>query len=325
MPEITCVMYHLVRNPEETEFPHVKSRRIEEFIHQIDYLGNHYSFITADEFLNAVRSPDASQDLPSNPVLLTFDDAYIDHYQTVFPILDERNIQGVFFAPARPVWHGRMLAANAIQVVLSRCPDHSLLVSVIDDHVSALQGQEGVLSLPAYHEKWLAPDVYNTANARYVKRMLQTGLPETARDDVIGRLFRKWVTEDEQSLVSEYYASAENLREMIASGMHIAPHSVNHHWMNLLPRNRMIEETEQSLRYMEELGAPTDDWIACYPYGGVSDELIDVCRDFGASCGFLTESGVTHVGEHDQMRYPRVDTDDLPHTANAYGAINRAI
>lgn len=325
MPDITCVMYHLVRNPEETKFPHVKSRRIEEFIHQLDYLTAHYSFITAAEFVNAVRSPEASEDLPKNPVLLTFDDAYIDHYQTVFPILSERNIQGVFFAPARPAWHGRMLAANAIQVILSRCSDHSALVSEIDARVLALQGQDDVLTLQAYHEKWLAPDFYNTAQARYVKRMLQSGLPEADRETVVDLLFRKWVTEDEQSLVSEYYANAENLKEMIDGGMHIAPHSVNHHWMNLLPRDRMIEETEQSLRFMEELGAATDDWIACYPYGGVSDDLTEVCRDLGAICGFLTESGVTQVGKHDQMRYPRVDTDDLPHTATSYGAMNRAV
>ena len=118
--------------------------------------------------------------------------------------------------------------------------------------------------------------------------------------------------------MSEYYASAENLREMIDGGMHIAPHSVNHHWMNLLPKARMIEETEQSLKYMEELGAPTVDWIACYPYGGVSDELVDVCVDYGAICGFLTESGVTDIVNHDKMRFPRVDTDDLP-----FGEIRR--
>ncbi|MDQ7024776.1 MAG: polysaccharide deacetylase family protein [Anaerolineae bacterium] len=35
--------------------------------------------------------------LPSNPVVLTFDDGYIDHYATVFPILQEYGFTGTFF------------------------------------------------------------------------------------------------------------------------------------------------------------------------------------------------------------------------------------
>ena len=180
MSKVTCVMYHLVRNPEETKFPHVKARRVEEFINQVDYLSSTCSFISVSEFLHAVRFPEASGDLPRNPVLLTFDDGYIDHYQTVFPILRDRGIEGVFFAPARPSWYGRMLAPNAIQVILSSCSDHPRLVAAIDARVIELQGQEDVLTVEAYHEKWLAPDYYNAAEARYVKRMLQSGLKPSA-------------------------------------------------------------------------------------------------------------------------------------------------
>lgn len=74
----------------------------------------------------------------------------------------------------------------------------------------------------------------------------------------------------------------------------------------------MDEETRLSLQYMEELGAPTKNWIACYPYGGVNDELVKVCIENGASCGFTTVSGETLIGEQNKMLYPRVDTDDLP-------------
>lgn len=35
--------------------------------------------------------------LPPNPVILTFDDGYIDHYATVFPILQEYGFTGTFF------------------------------------------------------------------------------------------------------------------------------------------------------------------------------------------------------------------------------------
>lgn len=305
-------MYHVVRNPEETRFPHVKALRIEEFRGQVEYLERHYTFITVDQFLGAIRDPEVAEDLPDDPVLLTFDDGYLDHYENVFPVLHEKKIEGMFFVPAGPIWHGRMLTPNAIQVVLSTCRDHTVLVAAIDQAVAENQSLDGVEALAAYHKRWLKADAYNTAEAGYVKRMLQTGLPEDLREPLVAKLLQEWVTTDERALTEEYYCSADNLREMIAGGMYIGPHSVHHHWMNHLPRDRMESETRQSLDFMRELGAPDKDWVACYPYGGISDELVDVCVEHGAHCGFTVAGGVADLREHDKMWLPRVDTDDLP-------------
>ena len=41
------------------------------------------------------------QSLPPKPLLLTFDDGYIDHY-TEIPFLLDQGIQGSFFSPSRP-------------------------------------------------------------------------------------------------------------------------------------------------------------------------------------------------------------------------------
>lgn len=71
-----------------------------------------------------------------------------------------------------------MLLPNAIQVILSSCSDHSKLILDIDSVVQFSQADEDVLSVEAYHEKWLSSDSYNTAEAKYVKRLLQYGLPE---------------------------------------------------------------------------------------------------------------------------------------------------
>lgn len=90
MVAVTSAMNHLVRNPEKTRYPHVKARRVDEFKGKIEYLEAHHTFITVDEFVNATRDSQAANDLPRNPVILTFDDAYSDHYETVFPILHEK-------------------------------------------------------------------------------------------------------------------------------------------------------------------------------------------------------------------------------------------
>lgn len=309
---VTCVMYHHVRNPEDTRFADVKTRRVDEFLNQLDYIERNYNFISALNFIESVKDPQIAKDLPENPIILTFDDAYIEHHRTVFPILYERKIEGIFFAPARPSWYSKMLVPNAIHTILSCCSNHSELVEQIDAVVRNSEYDDRILPLDHYHSKWHCPDKYNTAEARYVKRMLQTGLPEQQRNWLVHSLLSQWVTEDEVSLVAEYYASADDLREMVSAGMYVAPHSVHHEWMNLLPRDRMELETRQSLEFMQQLGAPASNWMACYPFGGFSDELVDVCVQYGAVCGFTTESGISHLDRHDRMLLPRVNTDDVP-------------
>ena len=74
---LTIVMYHYVRDLQNSYFPEMKGLDISLFIEQIEYLEKHYNFITM-EHLIAVLDGDAK--MPMRPVLLTFDDGYIEHF-----------------------------------------------------------------------------------------------------------------------------------------------------------------------------------------------------------------------------------------------------
>ncbi len=50
-----------------------------------------YSFITTSDVARALNG---DYKLPKNPVILTFDDGYMDFYTDVFPILKEENVRG---------------------------------------------------------------------------------------------------------------------------------------------------------------------------------------------------------------------------------------
>ena len=64
------------------------------FKKQISYLYRHYNFITLSQFHYWMRS---GCKLPSNPVLLTFDDGHENLFKNAVPIMDEYGIKGVFF------------------------------------------------------------------------------------------------------------------------------------------------------------------------------------------------------------------------------------
>ncbi len=60
---------------------------------------NNYHTITLTDLYYhlAVGAP-----LPDNPIILTFDDGYVDHYENAFPILLKHNFVGTFFVLAGP-------------------------------------------------------------------------------------------------------------------------------------------------------------------------------------------------------------------------------
>jgi len=106
-------MYHYVRNIKESRYPGINGMEVDHFRGQIGYLKRHYNFITMEQLVNSIHS---NYKLPPNAVLLTFDDAYIDHFTHVFPILIENEIQGSFFIPAKTVLDHKLLDVNKIHV-----------------------------------------------------------------------------------------------------------------------------------------------------------------------------------------------------------------
>ena len=96
---VSIVMYHYVRDLKNSRYPEIKGLSIELFNEQISYIQKHYHVISAYDLMDAVQY---GHDLPPNPLLLTFDDGYSDHFSNVFPELDKKKLPGCFF-PTRKV------------------------------------------------------------------------------------------------------------------------------------------------------------------------------------------------------------------------------
>ena len=111
---ITIVMYHFVRDVRYTAYPGIKALSVDNFRGQLDYLEQQHTVIRMEDLFSLVNGSSA---LPENAALLTFDDGTVDHYETVFPILVERGLQGSFFPPARPVVESCVLDVNKIHFI----------------------------------------------------------------------------------------------------------------------------------------------------------------------------------------------------------------
>ena len=126
---VTIVMYHFVRDLKHSRFPEIKGLSTDKFKEQIDYIKKHYTPIKIEDLIEVRHN--GHRDLPRNAILLTFDDGYIDHFNNVFPILDENKIQGSFFPPAKAITQKKVLDVNKIHFVLATVADKGKIIDTI--------------------------------------------------------------------------------------------------------------------------------------------------------------------------------------------------
>jgi len=95
-------MYHYISIPPDPTDALRRDLSVapDEFEAQMQWLAeNSYHTITLTDlyYYLAIGTP-----LPQNPIILTFDDGYADHYENAFPILQKYGFIGTFFALAGP-------------------------------------------------------------------------------------------------------------------------------------------------------------------------------------------------------------------------------
>ena len=126
--KVTILMYHYVRDLKQSRYPTIKGLDYKDFQGQIEYLKKNYEFITAELLIDSIENKSA---LPENSVLLTFDDAYSDHFEYVFPLLYKNRIQGSFYTPVKAVTEHTVLDVNKIHFILAAENDKSKIIREI--------------------------------------------------------------------------------------------------------------------------------------------------------------------------------------------------
>jgi peptidoglycan/xylan/chitin deacetylase (PgdA/CDA1 family) len=301
MSKLRIIMYHYVRDPERSRYPRIKVRSTKEFRNQLDYLGARFAPVTAQQVIAACRG---EYDLPPNALWLTFDDGYLDHYVTVFPLLHDRGWQGSFFAPARAVLEKKLLDVNKIHLLLGAVDNINKLVSEIQSEIG-----------PAFEQLWSAyatADLYDPAEVVFVKKVLQQALPQRDRTRIVDNLFARYVSVDERAIASEFYMSPDQIRLMVRSGMFFGSHGYDHCWMNSLTAEEQVREVRLSLDFLNDVGAATNNWVMCYPYGAYNQSLLQALKRFDCSVGLTTQSAVADVASDTALELPRLDTNYFP-------------
>ena len=144
-----------------------------------------------------------------------------------------------------------------------------------------------------------------------MKRMLQLELPEELRNLVTDNLFRRFVTDDEESFSNELYMSIEQITCLQRNGMYVGSHGFDHYWLDSISVEQQRNEIEMSLQFLEELGSNPNRWIMCYPYGAYDETLLSILAELKCSAGLTTKVGIADLNLN-PLLLSRLDTNDLP-------------
>ena len=314
MAGLTIVMYHYVRDLRRSRYPEIKGLPIAEFEEQIQYIKRHYNVVSGEHLMDSIVE---GAPLPPRPLLLTFDDGYLDDFTTVFPILDREKLPGCFFPPARCVLEDKVLDVNKIHFILASTPEKRTLVEHIFRQIEHHQSDYQLPSPARYWDMFGTPNRFDSAEVVFCKRMLQVELPLELRQAITDGLFAECVTRDEASFSRELYMTLDQLVTLRSHGMYIGSHGYDHFWMNDLSTRQQEVEVDRSLAFLQSLGADVHRWIMCYPYGMYDESLLSVVAARRCVAGLTTDVGVARIGEHNPLTLPRLDTNDLPKDSNA--------
>lgn len=266
-------------------------------------------------------------DLPENALLLTFDDGYIDNFTYALPLLEEFGFQGSFFIPGKTFTEHKLLDVNKIHYILAAAEGESdgisRLVSDLFEKLDYYRGQE--FSFPSNEElfqTWAVPNRFDSKEVVFIKRILQTVLPEKLRNIISSDLFEKYVGVSETQLAYELYMTPEQIQSLKRRGMFIGLHGYDHYWLGRLAEENvelMKRDIDKALEAMNELGVVDKDcWLMNYPYGNWNEDVVSYCQERGAVLGLTTEVRVAEIDLDDNMKLPRLDCNDFPPRSENY-------
>lgn len=307
-------MYHYTRDLKHSRYPEIKGLDQSLFRQQIEFMKGNFNFVSMEQVIDAVEGKFS---LPDKALLLTFDDGYIDNYTVAFPILEEYGVQGSFFIPGKTFTTHQLLDVNKVHYILAST-DIKTLVGDLKEIMDYYRGQE--YDYPPTDDLWNEYAIGNRFDGKdivFVKRILQTVLPEKLRNQISSDLFERYVCISEEQLAYELYMTEEQIRTMKRHGMFIGCHGYDHYWLGNLSQEQMKQDISMALDVIDEF-IDRRHWVMNYPYGNYSQGVLDYVRSQGACVGLTTEVRVAEILKDNVLALPRLDCNDFPPKSDKY-------
>ena len=302
-------MYHYIRPTSGQGLDNFKYLRLSDFCHQLDYFQANFNLISLASFQAILAG---SLPIPSNAMVLTFDDGISDHYKYVFPELRKRGLWGCFYVPTMPFQHSKMLDVHRIHLLLGRWGGSYMmeeLRKIMDETMIPDERREDFRQLTYVNQQ-------NTNEETLFKRTLNYYISYKHRGSILNELVKKCLP-DEAAILPKFYINKAEIREMQESGMLIGSHSISHPVFSKLEESEQRAEILDSFQCLDEIVGGLKMRTFCYPYGGFhtftkqTEEILDEAK---CSFSFNVESRDINLSDLEErpQALPRFDCNEFP-------------
>jgi peptidoglycan/xylan/chitin deacetylase (PgdA/CDA1 family) len=284
--------YHRVLSTLPSDYPFddgVAEHTAATFEAQARWLDRHTRVLSEHELLDVVRG----KIRPRGPLsVITVDDAYVDAYEILLPILESLGLPAIFFAPIDPLEHRRLGWWDLAAFVLKRSKKERVVF-------------QGLALEPARDRRGAI-----VAVGTWMKTQ-----PSEVSRDAIAELARTCdVSLPSASVQATELMTWDQLREVSRAGMAVGAHTLTHRVLDTLDEGQREREVSEPKAILERaLGAP----VLSIGFPGasrrpVSEATIQMAAQAGYELAFLPNAGVGRAGPCDPHRIPRIGAPTTP-------------
>jgi peptidoglycan/xylan/chitin deacetylase (PgdA/CDA1 family) len=299
-------MYHYVRDTATTAFPRINALQPSDFDAQLGALAASRDIVDFPAFDRAIatRRP---FDRPA--ALLTFDDGFCDHYDTVFPRLRDLRLSGVFFLAGATLGDGaRVLNVHKTHFLIDALGAERFAAAVLEK--ATAQSAAAAVELARRSEVYRYDGTTQEAD---IKHALNYELPAGVATRVLSELFVEHIG-DESAFARTLYLSDDQIRAMARAGMTFGFHTEDHPVLSRLSTDDQRAQVRAGVEKVRRLTGQTRVPF-CFPYGHAhtyTAETLTILRESGYTLAFGTTRRACDPAVDEPFALPRYDTRDLP-------------
>ena len=291
-PWLLAITYHSAASKERTARfdPGVVDTSAEEFERQVEVYAEHFDPIGVTELANHVETGAA---LPKAPLLITFDDGYLDNYEIVLPILLKHKVKATFFIATDYIDSRQLFWWDKINYLLKTSKSESLAITYPESIEFKLDSPEGVAAAITKCLR-IVKDTYDLDLVKFLDQLTELTQSELSASE-------------ERKLADELLMNWDHVRGLVSAGMDVQSHTASHRVLQTLTPEKLEHELERSKTVLaERLGHRIH--TVSYPVGKpLSDvpHVKEAVKRAGYTLGFSNASGVSNRWSFDPIEVRR--------------------
>lgn len=290
--------YHYIRENFESKFPSIFGVTPIFFEKQLKAIRNVGDFITPTQFVN-----DGESILNSNDTyyLVSFDDGLKEQMEIAVPILEDLNLQAIFFANSINRNEQKVSTVHKIHLLRSIISSNEMFKKMDLSTKIVLSDIDKKQAISTYR--------FDDKESAILKYVLNFKLNFKEQELIIGSMFKEYF--DENEVLEDLYMKEKDLEYLAQKGC-LGSHTHSHYPIGLLSKENINFELQQSKNYLQEL-TNTNINLVSYPYGSpetATEIVAEIAGDLGFKFGFTTTKG-TNSDKSNRLLLNRFDCNDL--------------